>query len=240
MKPIIGVIPSYEGGSWKDYYKLYGNYSRCISSRGGIPLIIPAVQKEDMETVLSHLNGLLLTGGYDIAPKYFDEEINANNVMISKERDEYELALAKKALDMDLPILGICRGIQVLNVIAGGTLYQDVNQDGATELNHSVLGDVEEKYGVHNVIINEGSILHCIFNQRSIKVNSIHHQAVKAVSPDFIISALSEDGIIEGIESKSHSFVLGVQWHPERMAGTCPEQYGIFDELIKEALKYNK
>ncbi len=231
MKPVIGITSSLLENDCRDYYKLYTNYCQCISDSGGIPVIIPAAEKSSVDVYLDMMNGLLLSGGPDIAPAYYGQEVKVNNITTVKIRDESEILLTEKALEKDMPVLGICRGMQVLNVASGGTLYQDINRCGISSFNHSVTGP-EEYSGTHMVTLNKGSILFELFQREKFMVNSIHHQAVEKAAPGFAGTALSEDGIIEGIESSIHYFAIGVQWHPERMVENYPFQYRLFDGFI--------
>jgi putative glutamine amidotransferase len=160
------------------------------------------------------LDGLLLTGGGDIHPRFFGEEISAGLDWVSEERDEMELALARVFLELDKPILGICRGCQVLNVAAGGSLFQDIESQVGSARNHRLAGTADGD-GLHEVSLSDGSRLEGMLGCLRLGVNSKHHQAVKMVAPGFEAVAWAEDGIVEAIESRSHRFALAVQWHPE-------------------------
>jgi len=236
MKPVIGVIPSFIETSIRDYYKLFRNYCDCIIERGGVPLIIPIVEKADVDIVLNIVDGLLLSGGSDVIPSFYGEKVMVNNLVVSEKRDEFEIFITRKALISDMPVFGICRGMQLLNVAAGGTLYQDISQCSISTLNHRVTGK-EEKHGIHNVSLVKDKTLSKIFGTDYLKVNSVHHQAIDKLAAGFSVTALAEDGIIEGIENTNYHFAVGVQWHPERMVKVYEEQYKLFDLLIEKSVE---
>ncbi|GAK60942.1 peptidase C26 [Candidatus Vecturithrix granuli] len=223
MRPIIGMtgttattfdqgitrlLPTQEVG--------YRTYVHAVVTSGGAPFFIPLVREQSViERLITKLDGLLLTGGADINPLYFHSEPHPNLGLIDQEKDELELRITKLALEADIPILGICRGIQVLNVANGGTLYQDIFSEIPTAplLKHRQQAPMTTL--THSMKIEPGTHLHEMLQQTAILVNSHHHQAVKDVAPDFRITARATDGIIEGIELPSRKFVVGVQWHPE-------------------------
>lgn len=199
-RPIIGLTPQYDRE--KNRIWMRHQYTDAISLAGGLPLLL--VQYEDPEEISAAadtLDGVLFTGGVDIHPKYYGENVLPECGEISETRDMFELALYKQAVLSNMPVFGICRGIQLINVGCGGTLHQHIE-------GHS---------GVfHKIAIQRGGMLHDIIGSDSITVNSYHHQAVKVNGPGFNIDAYSEDdAIIEAVSSPSASFHLAVQWHPE-------------------------
>ena len=168
------------------------------------------------------LDGLVLTGGPDVDPKHYGEEKKYRSVHVDKDRDLFETNIIKYCLDKKIPILGICRGIQILNVVSGGTLYQDLKSDMAGHLEEphgsysDCKGKIEKRRLRHDVkIMLPSSNLRQVFNIPTFEVNSRHHQAVKDVAPGFDLVACSNDAIIEAIEHREYPWVVGVQWHPE-------------------------
>ncbi|MBU8791475.1 gamma-glutamyl-gamma-aminobutyrate hydrolase family protein [Oceanobacillus caeni] len=215
MKPFIGVTCSMEVD--RSYYMTKNDNIKAIINAGGIPVILPFLsQNTDIEQIAKRIDGLYATGGYDIDPTLFGEEPHQKLGTIIPERDFFEIELTKKMLSMDKPILGICRGSQIINLAAGGDMYQDIY----AQINDHVLQHTQNSprdHGSHFVNVRKTSLLHQITNKKKIKVNSFHHQANRSVPKEFQISGVANDGVIEAIESKHHSFVLGVQWHPESM-----------------------
>lgn len=195
-------------------------YYERIAAAGGAPFVVPPGDPERGREWLSRLDGLLLSGGPDLDPLHFNEEPRPGTGRVDPERDLWELSLARIALEMGMPILAICRGMQVLNVAAGGSLYQDLAERGKETLKH--FQEAPAWYPTHSVGIAPGSLLSAVMGVRDmsgsavrVRVNSFHHQAVNAVAAGFAAVAVADDGVIEAIESKLHPFAIGVQWHPE-------------------------
>ncbi|MBD3306129.1 gamma-glutamyl-gamma-aminobutyrate hydrolase family protein [candidate division KSB3 bacterium] len=190
-------------------------YIQAVVASGGTPLLIPLVEElAVIEWMVSRLNGILLTGGVDVNPTYYQREPHLNLGTIDSAKDRLECQLTQLALRADIPILGICRGIQMLNVAAGGTLYQDIPAErSAPVLKH--MQDAPMRTLTHSVSIEPGTQLYALIRQERIRVNSHHHQAVQDLAPGFRSTAFSPDGLIEGIEHPAKPFVVGVQWHPE-------------------------
>jgi len=216
MKPIIGVTASLELG--RDDYGIELADTEAILAAGGLPVMLPhLVEEADLDEIAEHIDGLFLAGGYDIDPTLFGEEPHPNLGVIIPSRDAFELALAKKVLAMNKPILGVCRGAQILNIAVGGDMYQDIT----TQVKGDLLQHQQKApkfHGSHFVDVTEGSLLNRLTGKTRIKVNSRHHQANRLVPAPFVISGKASDGIVEAVESTHHHFVLGVQWHPENMA----------------------
>lgn len=235
MQPIIGITASI-----KDNKKTTINNDnyQAITQSLGIPVILPNLLKEDeIEGLANTIDGLLLTGGGDIDPTLFGEEPHINLGGITPNRDVFEMALIKRMLDMNKPIMAICRGCQILNIAAGGDMYQDIYTQEKRELLQHVQ-NAPRSYGSHFVNVREGSLLHQTVQKATFKVNSFHHQAVRKMGKGFQVSATSSDGIIEAIESTQHKFVVGLQWHPECMiTHGDPQAKALFDEFIKAVLE---
>ena len=205
MAPIIGITFTRRG------IRSNENYIHAIEKFGGIPHTLDPDVSEDAYT---DINGLLLTGGPDIDPSYYGEEAH-ETTDIEADRDRLELPLFNQAVEKDLPVFGICRGIQIMNVAIGSSLYQDIPSQFADHLTHKIVENNDDSW--HNIVIQRGSLLNEITGNRVVEVNSRHHQAVKVIGEGFTVTAQSKDGIIEAIEDRSKRFMLGVQYHPERM-----------------------
>ena len=239
MRPVIGITCSLTASPIGDsIYALERNivardYASAIEHAGGTPLLVPHV--EDMECIdryLGVLDGLVLSGGGDIDPLLFGQEPHQNMGSVDRVRDEMEFQLTQEALDQDLPILAICRGIQMLNVAAGGTIYQDIAAEmPQPTLRHSQTG--AGWYASHTIDILSDSRLFQVFGSPIARVNSFHHQAVRDVAEGFIVTAKAKDNVIEAIESPTHRFALGVQCHPEMMWERHPEALNLFTAFLK-------
>ena len=205
MKPIIGITAAGTSGD----HSLRTVYTDYVERAGGIPVILPpcAVPEE----VLGRLGGILISGGPDVAPAHFGvTAYDAQVVSVARPaRDAFELALARLAYERDIPAFGICRGVQVMNVAIGGTLQLDIPAHVQQADRHVVS---------HRVDIVPGTRLHALIGADSAEVNSFHHQAVARPAPGLIVSARSDNGIIEAVEAPDRRFFLGVQWHPEHLS----------------------
>jgi putative glutamine amidotransferase len=187
--------------------------------------------RDPLPSALADCDGVLLTGGVDVDPKEYGETPHPT-VELDPQRDDYELALARIAIERDMPLLAICRGSQVLNVAAGGSLIQDLPSQHSSAIQHSL---TESKSAIaHDVAIQPGTCLSVLLGAPTIAVNSRHHQSVKDAAPGFVISATSPDGVVEAIERKDASFCVGVQWHPENFWATGQFK-SLFDGLVTAA-----
>ena len=211
-------------------------YSDAVHRAGGVPVILPFFGDLAME-MLELIDGLILTGGADIDPSRFGEtSVHPETYDIIPDRDEAEIRLATGALERDMPILGICRGIQVLNVAMGGTLYQDVPDQFSVEIGHrQQKNDIPADAPSHSVTVTPGSLLERTYGEGPIDVNSFHHQAVKDPAPGLVVTGRSDDGLIEGVESPDNGFVLGVQWHPELMFARHDRHLSPFTAVVAAA-----
>ena len=235
--PVIGLT-----GNFRDSdCTLAEGYYQSILKAGGTPFIIPCYDDTDaLINTLEHLDGILLTGGADINPLFLGEEPIKELHGINPRRDRQELLLTKLAADRQIPILGICRGIQTMNAAFGGPLLQDIHvQMEGTRIKHSQ--ELERSYASHTVSIEEGSLLHELFGTDTIAVNSFHHQAVKEAAPGFRVCARATDGVIEAMESTEHKSMIGVQWHPECFILRGDEcMMPLFHWLIREAASFKE
>ncbi len=189
------------------------NYVKSVRKAGGVPLIIPITTDEaEIAKVIETIDGLLMTGGEDVEPARYGEEAIPQLGKVNPERDEFDLALVRQAVSKGIPVLAVCRGVQVMNVAFGGTLYQDIpSQLPQSHIGHKVSsGNIV----AHSINIAEETLLYRLLGKTA-EVNSTHHQSVKDVAPGFIVSAVSDDGIVEAIEKTGSECVIGVQFHPE-------------------------
>lgn len=234
MKPLIGISSTEE-----ERGESIGQDSiKAIVQAGGVPVVLTNFAlEEDVGAILDRLDGLFLTGGHDIDPTYFDEEPIPKLGKVTPQRDRFELAIAKKALEINKPILGVCRGSQVLTVATGGSLYQDIYSQTEDDLLQHVQR-APSAHASHFAEVTEGSLLNKLTGKTKMKINSRHHQAAKDVAAPLAVTAKASDGIIEAVESKDHNFVLGMQWHPENLAVAQEEESkAIFDGFIAACKK---
>lgn len=241
MKPIIGVTPDFNAGDREDMggreptYFLRARYVNAIEALGGVPLILPLADESALRRQLfKGLDGLLLTGsGPDLPPSLYGERQRYQFRVMSRRRYAFELEMIQMAVAADLPVLGICGGMQALNVALGGTLIQDIASQVVEPLPHRAKGPATKH--VHSIRILAKSLLSRITGRLTIRVNSSHHQSVKATGPRLVASALAPDGVIEAVESPGKRFLLGVQWHPEFLYDHDVIQRKLFAAFIRAA-----
>jgi putative glutamine amidotransferase len=240
MKPVIGITPSpvkqSSAARELERYAIASCYVNAVIAAGGLPIILPP-QDDNVDALLEIVDGVLFSGGADLDPSiYGDTEVHPKTYGVDPLRDRFELDLIKTTIERDIPSFCICRGIQVLNVACGGTLYQDVldQYDGALPHRQQETGH-QNHQASHTVSVEPGSLLAHSYEQNSIPVNSYHHQAVRDVAPGLIVSAQSEDGLVEAVEMPGKSFVLGVQWHPEMLFEVHPVHLAPFKQLVAAA-----
>lgn len=221
-KPLIGITPQYELARERSWIR--SSYTGAVIRAGGIPVILDQYPtKETMEDLLPRLDGILFTGGVDINPKLYGEEIDPKCGEIADARDAFEQTLMEVVEQYDIPVFGICRGIQSLNVLCGGSLHQ--HRDNHQDVRH----DVE---------IVEGTRLHAILGKTKINANSFHHQCVKVPAPGLTVTAHAEDGTVEAIERPGARFFVGVQWHPELLSANEADHHALFLAFIDAAREY--
>ncbi len=234
-QPVIGVTANFSDGNCC----LADGYCTSVLKAGGVPLVIPPYEEKDaLLCTLDQLDGILLTGGADINPLYLDEEPVNELHGINARRDRQELLLTRLAADRQIPMLGICRGIQVMTAALGGKLYQDIyTQAGTRPIKHDQ--QLDRAVPSHTVRVERDTLLHSIFGSEELAVNSFHHQAVKEAAPGFRVCATARDGIVEAVESTEHKSMLGVQWHPECMILRGDEtMMPLFRWLTREATSF--
>lgn len=229
-KPVIGVSGDYTsndrvgvdtglGMPGQDWQLLASDYVRAVTRAGGTPIILPITTDADMvDAYLALCDGLILTGGADVDPQFYGECVKYGLGAIEPTRDRHELDLTRKAIaESRIPILGICRGCQVLNVAAGGTLYQDIPTEFRGSLNHA-MKQAPKEHPTHTVTIDNPSRLRSIFGEDDSEwVNSFHHQGIKDLGAGVHATMTAGDGMVEGIEFEGERFIVGIQWHPEMM-----------------------
>ena len=226
-RPVIGITSSMSD----TFVRMRRNYFDAIENAGGIPVFMPHTGgADDAEKFLSFCDGVLFAGGDDVDPKFYGEEIKFDSVETTPERDVFELALAELLKNDTRPVLGICRGAQLLNVAFGGTLYQHID------------GHRQDERGAVNLRaarVTEDTFLRELAEADEIKTNSFHHQAVKNVAPGFIVAARADDGTVEAIEpaERTDRFILAVQWHPEYFYKTDKCANNIFKAFVEAAKK---
>lgn len=248
MKPIIGITANYSydgsgefaegiGAKEQEWQLIADDYISSVARAGGIPLILPVVRKdkgwEVTQRLMDCVDGVLFSGGNDIDPLLFGEKTTGKTGPVMPERDQQELFMLRTLLEeTKKPILGICRGIQLINVALGGTLIQHIPDEGLTA---HTLPMYPRQVPSHRVDIQEGTLLYDLVGTTKLPVNSFHHMAVKDLAPRLKVTARSEDGVIEAVELTENPdgrFFLGVQWHPEMMAFANDIQQGIITAFV--------
>lgn len=241
MKPLIGITsnrfkfnqtgpgPSLIGSLSAD------DYAGGVECADGIPVIVPLVENESTLLELAEkLDGLILSGGDDIDPATYAEEPQIGLGEVHPERDWLEIALTRVCLRQGKPVFGICRGLQVMNVALGGTVYQDIGRQWHGSIQHSQRAP--RHHLTHTVRLEPGSQLSALLEDLTVvRTNSFHHQAARTVAPDLVATAWDTEGLIEGIESKVYRFAVGVQWHPENLWRAHPLFLGLFRGLVAAA-----
>ena len=235
-RPVIGITGNYN----QETCTLAEGYYQSVLKAGGIPFIIPPFYETDrLGELLDRLDGIIFSGGGDINPLLLGEEPIKELHSITPERDLQELLLARLAYDRQIPMLGICKGIQIINAALGGTNYQDIHtQMEGIRIKHSQ--DQDRRYPSHQVSITDGSILAKLFGTE-LAVNSFHHQACKTAAPCLTVTAISTDGVIEAVESNEFKSILGVQWHPETyILRNSTDMLPIFEWLVSESAEFKQ
>ncbi len=233
--PLIGVTTSVTVDRYPERAYVNAAYLLAIQQAEGIPVPLPPhLDARGRVALWEWLDGLVLTGGGDIDPARFGEPRHPTVFDLSPARDDLEIDLTRLALDQGVPLLAICRGLQVLNVALGGTLYQDIPSEPGSVINHSQ--KEPRHHPTHAVKVQEGTRLGAVLGTLDLEVNSFHHQAIKRLGDGLRAVALAPDGIIEGVDMPSApGFVLGVQWHPEDLVGQDAAARNLFSALVAVA-----
>lgn len=238
MRPVIGLTHSIKTDERQLTMPM--SYSNVIREAGGAPILLPITRDAEVIAAYAELvDGVLFSGGEDIDPAYYGEEQLWSCGDVIPLRDEFELTLCRHMLahHPEKPILGICRGEQVLNVACGGSLYQDVQSQLPGCIAHRQ--QQISPYPSHKVRIEEGSKLRAIYDASEVMTNSFHHQAVKDIAPGLVITARASDGMIEAFEKPEHPYFIGVQWHPERLVERTEnaEHWRLFKSFVNACRK---
>jgi len=227
--PLIAVcarVLTFSDEGKRDAFSSSQPYSRAVARAGGVPVLVPPIHEltDNALTVLQHFDGVLLPGGGDIDPRCYGREPTEESLYgIVAANDELDMAVARAALELDLPMLALCRGMQVLNIVLGGTLVQDIGND-------------EHWMREHSVKLVEGSIIADIVGDTHLDhCHSVHHQGIDDLGLGLVPIGYSEDGQLEAVELPTKSWVVGLQWHPEDTATRQPQQQAIYDELVRRS-----
>lgn len=229
-KSIIGItidLPRASSYSQYPWYGLKKSYADSVSHFGGIPILLP-YDNDNIANYIDMIDGLILTGGdFDIDPSHYGETLKSKKVITNNARTDFEIQILKGVLKLNKPVLGICGGMQLINVIMGGSLIQDI----AEELGSSFHEQTMPKHiPSHSIIIEKNTMLHEIIEKDTANVNSTHHQSIKNLGAGVVLSAKASDSIIEAIEVPQYKFCIGVQWHPEHLETT--EDKKIFNVFL--------
>lgn len=239
-KPVIGISGSViidGGGNFPGYRRSYVNedYVYSVIKNGGIPYIIPFNEDEEVIRMqMEHVDGLILSGGHDVTPRFYGQEPLIKLGGVYPERDTFDFRLLENAVKAGKPVLGICRGFQVINAYFKGTIFQDLSFKEGVKVKHDQVHT--PSMTSHSIKINEGTLLHELFKKDTTYVNSFHHQILDKVAEGFTVGAMSTDGVVEAIENKEKN-ILAVQWHPEMLHRSTPEMNVLFSDLIEKAGK---
>ncbi|GAB6138693.1 gamma-glutamyl-gamma-aminobutyrate hydrolase family protein [Halanaerobaculum tunisiense] len=250
MKPLIGItnyyVDSNELGTLEDRSRGFigqdmamctMDYPRGIKEAGGVPVLLSnIVDEEYIANLVDRCDGFLFSGGADLDPLLYEAEPAQDCGAITPARDQFELKLLDKVIQAGKPILGICRGLQLINVYYNGTLYQDLDHY-QTETKHHQALEFPKWYQVHEVELRTDSHLAQAFGREQIRTNSLHHQVIKEVGDNLEVTAIAADGVIEAIEQPGDSFLVAVQWHPEMMFEEIAEQTNLFKYFIDQVKK---
>jgi len=244
-RPLIGIpaqtlqsiddIPDILPHSWV----MNSRYYLAVAAMGAVPVMIPLFDRDEatLRALYDRLDGVLLAGGVDMEPRTFGEAPHPRLGRTDRSRDEVELQLAHWAIAEGKPILGLCRGHQVLNVALGGTLYQDIEAQIPGAMRHDYFPGFPRDYLAHEVSLTPGSRLHSAIGAAAMAVNSMHHQAVKTLAPGLVVSARAGDGVIEAIESGGPNYLVGVQWHPEVFEQRDERTHRLFQSFVHATSK---
>ena len=239
-KPIIGILGSVRRDPDPDFVSADRNYTntaciRAIDRNGGVPILVPVPEEPRMsEPALALCDGLLFPGGWDVDPRHYGEPPHATLGPVLPELDAFWFYAAAYAAEHRIPMLGICRGMQLLNVACGGSLYQDIGERAEKNLLHAQ--QLRRDTPTHKVLIEPGSRLDRILGAGSVYTNTLHHQSVKDLGKGLAIAARAEDGVVEAIESPD-GLIVAVQWHPEDHLKTAPVMNRLFEDLRDRALE---
>jgi putative glutamine amidotransferase len=237
-RPLVGVTPDLaEPGPQAPSarYELKVSYADAVLRAGGLPVLLPYAEEAGVvEQYLDRVSGLVITGGaFDVPPSLYGEQAREGLGPLKPGRTAFEAALLRGALARNLPVLGVCGGMQLLNVLLGGTLIQDLRRELPDANDHQQQHDRAQPH--HPVEVKEGTILAELLGKGNVMVNSTHHQAARTLGEGVRASAVAPDGVVEAVESERHAFAIGVQWHPEALIHTVPSHLAIYKGLVARA-----
>lgn len=235
MRPVIGIPcqADFRAGSKRPVYGNNRTYVHAVESAGGLPILIPMLNDlSELQELLPRLDGILLSGGIDMQSSLYGLQPHPAEDEPDPRLDEFEMTIASWALEEDLPVLGVCRGMQIINVLQGGTLYQDIASQCPGALNHC-RRDLPRTELTHVVTVAVGSRMERILGKRQVSVNSLHHQAIKDPGRGISISGRADDGLAEFMEMPEKRFVLGIQGHPEELYGDVPVFARLFKAFVR-------
>ena len=243
-RPVIGIatqtLPAKAGGDLPHCWIMGQRYVEALRAVGGIPWLIPLLPNDSdtMNEVFNRLDGIFLTGGVDVDPSRYGETRHPKCGVTDPDRDAIELMLLAHATATGKPVLAVCRGIQILNVARGGSLYQDVSAMVPAALKHDYFPTPDKPsraYLAHDISVTADSHMGNILGEAVVSVNSMHHQAIKELAPGLRATAFAPDGIIEAVEATDHKFLVAVQWHPEELSESQPGMKRLFSEFAAAA-----
>lgn len=237
-RPNIGITPDVSlptADSPHPRYELKVAYADAVFRAGGLPMVLPYTDESQIiENYLDRISGLVVTGGaFDIPPEAYGEAAREGLGQLKPSRTAFETEILKSALKRNIPVLGICGGMQLLHVVLGGTLFQDIRIECQQAREHEQKHDRAQPQ--HPVDVKDGTHLADLTGRGQLMVNSTHHQAARKLGDNVVVSAVAPDGVIEGIEAKNHPFAIGVQWHPELLIQSIPTHLGIYRGLVGKA-----
>lgn len=235
-RSIIGIAANEINDAGSKLYHLPISYTPCgyvkaVQNAGGLPLVLPIGAPALASEYITQIDKLILTGGQNVSPALYGETVQVEEASLSIKRDQFELALIKEAIRQKKPIFAVCRGLQLVNVALGGSLYQDISGLNKSTIKH-MQAPIAREIPTHQIQTEAGSILREIYGKET-AVNSFHFQAVKELAEELTVTALSEDGIIEGVESKDPNLIfLGVQWHPDFAYDHLEQEQAVFRYVV--------
>ncbi len=236
-KPLIGLTCAiHQERNGTIFYGTLPSYTRALEAAGGLPLlIVPNLNAETLREIYDRVDGVLLTGGGDVDPVLYGAPNDTELRSIDPDRDSTEINVTRWAVDDDKPLLGICRGIQVMNVALGGTLYRDIASEYGQAVDHDLGSAQSRDFEGHPISVRAGSHLAELLGETHPAVNTMHHQAIRDLGKGLLPVATSPDGLIEGVEREGARFIVGVQWHPEELYEYSEPMRRLFEGFVKQA-----